>query len=264
MKKDTSVRETFQKRLSQLRAESGLSQSKLARQLGISPATVGYYENGDRLPDIDIAARIARFFGVSIDYLTGFSNARSTEQDMKTACEVTGLSEKAIENIKSLEYHFSIKFRKKRKQVMEKMAQAPVAEYPNYQEIKEMAHELFEEKDIYKKYILNTFFESLYFSEIMDCIYKAYLNKIISSKSLEKIIRSGKEKYEDFVSAIEQKTNVTAYYKVAVMDVYELVKKFVDTYAEQEKDVHILALADALAGFKKEGESDGKHYGTQE
>ena len=62
MKKETNVRETFRRRLSQLRAESGLSQSKLAKQLGISPATIGYYENGDRLPDIDIAARIAVFF----------------------------------------------------------------------------------------------------------------------------------------------------------------------------------------------------------
>lgn len=99
MKKETNVRETFKRRLSQLRAESGLSQSKLAKQLEISPATIGYYENGDRLPDIDIVARIASFFDVTADYLLGFSNARTTERNMKTACEITGLSEESIKNI---------------------------------------------------------------------------------------------------------------------------------------------------------------------
>lgn len=99
MKKETNVRETFRRRLSQLRAESGLSQSKLAKQLGISPATIGYYENGERLPDIDIAARIAVFFDVTADYLLGFSDARTTEKSMKTSCEVTGLSEEAINNL---------------------------------------------------------------------------------------------------------------------------------------------------------------------
>lgn len=99
MRKTTNVVKVFRKRLLQLRTEKRLSQSKLAKQLGISPATIGYYENGDRLPDIDIAARIANFFGVTADYLLGFSNARTTEKSMKTACEVTGLSEEAIKNI---------------------------------------------------------------------------------------------------------------------------------------------------------------------
>ena len=58
MRKAANVVKVFRKRLLQLRTEKRLSQSKLAKQLGISPATIGYYENGDRLPDIDIAARM--------------------------------------------------------------------------------------------------------------------------------------------------------------------------------------------------------------
>ena len=91
MRKAANVVKVFRKRLLQLRTEKRLSQSKLAKQIGISPATIGYYENGDRLPDIDIAARIASFFGVTADYLLGFSNARTTERNMKTACEISGL-----------------------------------------------------------------------------------------------------------------------------------------------------------------------------
>ena len=103
MRKAANVVKVFRKRLLQLRTEKRLSQSKLAKQIGISPATIGYYENGDRLPDIDIAARIASFFGVTADYLLGFSNARTTERNMKTACEITGLSEKSIKNIQKTE-----------------------------------------------------------------------------------------------------------------------------------------------------------------
>lgn len=99
MRKATNVVKVFRKRLLQLRTEKRLSQSKLAKQIGISPATIGYYENGDRLPDIDIAARIANFFDVTADYLLGFSNSRTAEKSMKTACAVTGLSEEAIKNI---------------------------------------------------------------------------------------------------------------------------------------------------------------------
>lgn len=99
MKKQTNVVESFQKHFSELRAESGLSQAKLGKELGLSAATIGYYENGDRLPDIEIAARIATYFHVSVDYLLGLSECKSAEPDVKVACKVTGLSEKAIENV---------------------------------------------------------------------------------------------------------------------------------------------------------------------
>lgn len=102
MEKKTNVRESFQKHFSELRAESGLSQAKLGKELGLSAATIGYYENGDRLPDIEIAARIATYFHVSVDYLLGLSECKSAEPDVQTACKVTGLSEMAIETIKIL------------------------------------------------------------------------------------------------------------------------------------------------------------------
>lgn len=102
MKKQTNVVESFQKHFSELRAESGLSQAKLGKELGLSAATIGYYENGDRLPDIEIAARIATYFHVSVDYLLGLSECKSSEPDMKTACKLTGLSERAIKTIKIL------------------------------------------------------------------------------------------------------------------------------------------------------------------
>lgn len=102
MKEKTNVRSCFKERFAELRAKSGLSQSKLGKALSLSPATIGYYENGDRVPDIVITARIANYFSVSVDYLLGLSDVKSTEQDMKIACEVTGLSEKAVEHLSSM------------------------------------------------------------------------------------------------------------------------------------------------------------------
>ena len=100
MEEKTNVKSRFKKRFAELRAKCGLSQSKLGKALSLSPATIGYYENGDRLPDIETAARIAEYFNVSADYLLGLSDAMSTDHDMKTACAVTGLSEKAISEIR--------------------------------------------------------------------------------------------------------------------------------------------------------------------
>lgn len=102
MEEKTNVKRCFKERFSELRAKSGLSQNKLGKALSLSPATIGYYENGSRLPDIETAARIARYFDVSADYLLGLSDAKSVEQDMKNACETTGLTQKAIENMQHI------------------------------------------------------------------------------------------------------------------------------------------------------------------
>lgn len=95
----TDVKEQFKKRFSELRYETGLSQVKLGKLLKLSPATIGYYENGDRVPDIVTAARIANYFSVSVDYLLGLSDVRSTEQNIKNICKATGLSENAVDGL---------------------------------------------------------------------------------------------------------------------------------------------------------------------
>lgn len=94
-----NVKDCFRERFFALRKDSGLSQAKLSKELNLSAATIGYYENGDRIPDIEIAERIAKYFNVSADYLLGMSDVKTTEQDIKIACKVTGLSEKSIKNL---------------------------------------------------------------------------------------------------------------------------------------------------------------------
>ena len=60
--------------LRNLRKERGMSQAELAAVLGISKSTVGMYEQSKRNPHSDdLLMSIARYFGVTIDYLKGYS-----------------------------------------------------------------------------------------------------------------------------------------------------------------------------------------------
>lgn len=58
-------------RLKKLRKEQGLSQSELAKKVGISNQVVSFYENNKRKPKIENWQKLADFFGVSVPYLRG-------------------------------------------------------------------------------------------------------------------------------------------------------------------------------------------------
>lgn len=56
-------------RIALLRIEKGLSQAELGKQLGVSPSAVGMYEQGRRMPSLDLVVRLAQKFDVTTDYL---------------------------------------------------------------------------------------------------------------------------------------------------------------------------------------------------
>lgn len=55
--------------LKYLRERKGLSQREFSADLGLSRATVGNWETGERKPDIETIIRLAEYFGVSLDDL---------------------------------------------------------------------------------------------------------------------------------------------------------------------------------------------------
>lgn len=57
-----------------LRKLKNLSQTAVADAVNIVLRTYQRYESGERLPDIEVACHIARYFGVSLDYLCGLSD----------------------------------------------------------------------------------------------------------------------------------------------------------------------------------------------
>ena len=59
----------FSERLKELRKEKRLSQAQLAKELDVSDATVAMWEIDKRMPSIEIAVALGKFFDVSLDYL---------------------------------------------------------------------------------------------------------------------------------------------------------------------------------------------------
>lgn len=66
-------------RIKFLREEKNLYQKDLAKLLKVSIPAINYYENEKRAIDTKTASVLADFFDVSIDYLLGKGNSRSTD-----------------------------------------------------------------------------------------------------------------------------------------------------------------------------------------
>lgn len=60
----------FNEKLKKLRTEAKLSQTELAKQVGITERSIYNYEMSGRVPKIDVVKRIADALNVSVDYLT--------------------------------------------------------------------------------------------------------------------------------------------------------------------------------------------------
>lgn len=61
-------------RLKELREARGISQVKLAIDLGLNQNSISRYENGQRQADYTTLIAFADYFRVSVDYLLGRTN----------------------------------------------------------------------------------------------------------------------------------------------------------------------------------------------
>lgn len=87
----------FKENLNQLMKDEQMNTTEFAEKLGLSRQTVGFYLNGDRIPDALTLRSICESCSVSADYLLGLAKERTPDQTIQSACRYTGLSEKAIE-----------------------------------------------------------------------------------------------------------------------------------------------------------------------
>lgn len=71
MKNNNSYRLKFPKILKELRKSKGFSQSKLAEMVGRKQQTIGTYEEGRSVPELDLLNEIADVLEISIDDLLG-------------------------------------------------------------------------------------------------------------------------------------------------------------------------------------------------
>ncbi len=66
-----SIENIIGENIRRLRAEKDMKQNVLADELNIRRQTISAYERGITLPDIYSLIRIADYFGISLDELTG-------------------------------------------------------------------------------------------------------------------------------------------------------------------------------------------------
>ncbi len=86
-------------RLRELAKENGTRQYQLAKELSLSRQAVQKYMDGSASPNWRDIVTVAKFFGVSTDYLLGASDVRSPDPDLQGAMEYTGLSEAAVKGL---------------------------------------------------------------------------------------------------------------------------------------------------------------------
>ena len=61
----------FNENLRELREKKGWTQEKVAREVGLSPKTISFYETGFREPSRKTLIDLAKIFDVSVDRLIG-------------------------------------------------------------------------------------------------------------------------------------------------------------------------------------------------
>lgn len=69
----------FAQRLKRLRIESGISQIKVAEQIGVSNTTLSQYESGKRMPCFDVLCALAKLYSVTTDFLLGAEERDETQ-----------------------------------------------------------------------------------------------------------------------------------------------------------------------------------------
>ena len=66
--------EIFAERLKELRKEKGITQEQLAEETGLTQGALTRYENGLRSPAANAIITLAKYFGVTTDYLLGVTD----------------------------------------------------------------------------------------------------------------------------------------------------------------------------------------------
>lgn len=72
-------------RIALFRTERGVSRRDLAEAVGVNNQTIGYLERGDYKPSLELAMKIAAYFGVPIELLFSFKPFESVADSLRRA-----------------------------------------------------------------------------------------------------------------------------------------------------------------------------------
>ena len=110
---------TISYRLKQLRQERKLTQVKVAESVGITQQSYARWENGKVIPTSEKLSQIAKFYGVTTDYLLGEQTDESDLSNVELLFRMT--SEGLTDEEKAIFREELIEFMKKRKKAFEKL-----------------------------------------------------------------------------------------------------------------------------------------------
>jgi transcriptional regulator with XRE-family HTH domain len=83
------------KRIAEIREQVGLTQSALAREIGISQSAISQIEAGERNPSFDMLRQIARALKISIPHLVGAEVEQLSREEEAHFRNYRGLSPEA-------------------------------------------------------------------------------------------------------------------------------------------------------------------------
>ena len=86
----------------QLRKEQGISQTDLAKLLGIHKNVLGRYERNEVIPSIEIARKIANILDVSLDFLAGQEDVEIDKVTRRRILEVSKFEESDRDHVYSV------------------------------------------------------------------------------------------------------------------------------------------------------------------
>ncbi len=72
--------ENLPSRLKFAREKIAMSQTEVAKEIGINRSTLAKYELGQREPDIEMLVQLSIFYNVSLDWLVGIGKAKNREE----------------------------------------------------------------------------------------------------------------------------------------------------------------------------------------
>ena len=104
MRNMTCFRDRLNELLKDFRAEDPKRTiGAFATFLGTSRQSLGYYLNGERLPDAEMVKSICEKCRVSADWLLGLSDVKKPDAELQGVCAFTGLSPEAVEALQCLD-----------------------------------------------------------------------------------------------------------------------------------------------------------------
>jgi transcriptional regulator with XRE-family HTH domain len=83
---------SFGKKLLEVRKKKGFSQAELAEMLNSKAPVIGRYEREEATPSIEVALKLSKILGVSLDYLTGKTELELDEKALQRMQDISKMS----------------------------------------------------------------------------------------------------------------------------------------------------------------------------